>query len=199
MLGRTVTRLEPAARTNQAPDIMKQLVRTIFEYQFSEMIRQEPSPDPEPQVRKCEPIDEALRSLLGKRYPQHAEKTGSLFGRFSKCSEMRLLRERIRQETYRVIFRHTIEEIEIKAGDAAGANTDDVVEQVREPFLQKLYLLQGGDPVQFRRERKLQSILDRFDRQIQALLDWCVSLLPYHAPALGDQDPHAILVRASRR
>jgi hypothetical protein len=176
---------------------LKELVRTVFECQFKFMQEYGVAGEAGQREYGSGSLDAALQELLGKKCPRPCTPGDGFFARFSRWPELRLLKERSRQDIYRVIFQHAVEEADLAVNSFDQTSVEEIIMRVRGTFTRNLLLLLGGDPEEFHCAKKQESIIDMFDRQIKAWLNWCISLLPYHAPALSDQDPSAILVRAT--
>lgn len=190
---------QPGLKPISDPDLLKKLVRMIFERELRRMQALPRSPKPASRHGGSEILEFLLRSFLGKHYPELKSSFRWRLARITRSSHLLALRINSMQSLYRLLFEQAMEEENLTPEQALRLDENELRDRLGAAFCRNLYGLNSSSRVLEGTLDQLDKALAWFDRQIQDWLEWCVSLLPYHAPALGEQDPQAILVRAARR
>ncbi len=157
------------------------------------------SPEELPGHASAEGIDPALRKLLGKHYPELRSRFRWRLACLTRRSHLLQLKVHSMRELYRLLFRQALKEENLSLDAVSNLGELELRQRLGETFCQFMAFLRDASSASGGKTDQLENLLAWFDRQVQAWLEWCVSLLPYHAPALSEQDPQAILVRAVRR
>jgi hypothetical protein len=189
----------PRLKSAPEPDLLKKLVRMIFERELRRMQALAGSPETIPVPGGSEIVELPLRTFLGKHYPELRSKFRWKLARITRRSHLLALRIHTMQALYRLLFEQAMEEEDLSPEQALRLDAKELRDRLGAAFCRNLYVLNDSSKARGGKMDQLEKALAWFDRQLQAWLEWCVSLLPYHAPALGEQDPQSILVRAARR
>jgi hypothetical protein len=159
---------------------LEAFVRVIFERELQRILggnglqaKEERDPDP---------LDSRLMDMLGKHFPRPNRISWLLHSRIRHGLDKQLLKLRVRREFYRALYRYAA------GGHSAGRGHGALhalgsVHQA--DFFRILAAFLGCE------DTRLD--LSRLDRLIQRIIDWCLSILPYHAPGLCDEDLHALI------
>jgi hypothetical protein len=167
--------------------LLEIVIRVIFERELQQLLNADRNErdfvDVEP-----DPLDEQLQGLIGKYFPRAGRLTTFIYRKLQRGLDKQRLRLRVHREFYRALYRCARYEERplIKASLDASVNSQE--DPVSIHFFRLLGSMLGVEDA--------RSDLDRLDRNVRAIVDWCLSILPYHRPALGDQDLFSLITNA---
>ena len=164
-------------------DLLKTFIRVIFERELQAIIWLEEARSSRME-NALDPLDERLKQLIGRYFPRRGRITAAVYSRLRRGLNRFLLSFRVRREFYRTIYRYVccqgVPDREWKLDE--GETADDGIGV-------KFYAALAG----FLGDQQSQVDLGRLDRLVRSIVDWCLSILPYHAPGLCEQDLYSIL------
>jgi hypothetical protein len=162
-------------------DLLKTFVRVIFERELQAFLKAGEA-EPIDRVQATDPLDEVLNQLIGRYFPRCGRVASFVHSRLRRGLNTYLLGLRVRREFYRTIYRFVCHQ---EAPDRAWGQDEIGDPILRGKFYTALAYFLGGQcsPLD----------LGQLDRLVGGVVDWCLSILPYHAPGLSEQDLNAIL------
>lgn len=140
-------------------------------------------------------MDLQIRAILGRHYPQVSRKL-SQPDEAEQAIDKDLLKARVRQELYRLVYRGARRREEKHGAQSSlELSKDELEERVREVFFQELRVLLGGTRSSQREIRVEPPDIGLLDRRIRAVLDRCLRNPIPEAHSLSDEDIERILER----
>lgn len=178
-------------------DLLEQIVRALVQ---RELVEQRDGIDDNPSRAGDIPVDPGLmdlqiRAILGRYYPQVTRKLAQ-HDKNEQTIDKNLLRERVRQELYRLVYKGArLREAKKSPQPGLEISKDELEGRVREVFYQELRVLLGGT----RSAREEVGVeppgIGLLDRRIRAVLDRCLRNPIPEAHSLSDEDIERILGR----
>ncbi|MDF1499683.1 MAG: hypothetical protein P1P76_04345 [Anaerolineales bacterium] len=170
-------------------DLLEQVVRALVQRQLAKQqdeIDDKPSKEIEPPF---DPglVDLQIRAILGRYYPQVTRKLAH-HDKDEQTIDKNLLRERVRQELYRLVYKGAqLRETRKSPHPGIEISKDELEGRVREVFYQELRVLLGGT-----RSAREEVGVETPDI---GLLDRCLRNPIPEAHSLSDEDIERILER----
>lgn len=171
--------LDGAARGKTGREQLETIVRVIFERELQLLLR---SGWQVQQEHDSDPLDARLMDLLGKHFPRPNRISRLLRGRIRRGLDKQFLKLRVHREFYRALYRYAAD---VHTPGQGGSSTDGRDRVYQADFFRILAAFFGSEQINLD--------LPRLDRLVQRAIDWCLSILPYHAPDLCDEDLHALI------
>ena len=171
-------------------NLLEKVVRIIFERELRQLIIEGREESYLVEV-ELDPIDEKLQGLIGKYFPRAGRLATYIYRLLQHGLDKQRLKLRVRREFYRALYRCArLEGLPApKTWPAAGETSQ--LDPIGEHFFRLLGIMLGVNDA--------RPDLDRLDRTVRATVDWCVSILPYHQPALVEQDLPSLVTNACRQ
>jgi hypothetical protein len=173
------TALEAAAKGKTGREQLETIVRVIFERELQLSLN---SGWQVKQEHDSDPLDARLMDLLGKQFPRPNRISRLLRGRIRRGLDKQSLKLRVHREFYRALYRYAAD---VRAPGQRASKPDGRDRIYQADFFRILAAFFGSDQVNLD--------LPRLDRLVQRVIDWCLSILPYHAPDLCDEDLHSLI------
>jgi hypothetical protein len=198
LTGRLPEESELSTTSGFDKDLLEKIVRSVTTRELAKMRGESVATSESKQEFpvQIDFVDEQIRAVLGRFYPQVKQPSKWSKGYQVNTLDEDLLKNRVRQEIYRLVYKDAYRKEAQSDGQVSGMYTREILEErVREVFFQELRVLLGGARSK-RTARVIQEPdLEALDQRMREVLDWCLARSTKDQIPLSDDDIEHILRR----